>query len=581
MLNIMMFRRATLCLLFLAIMVIGVTQHALAHGSIEYPVSRVYQCYLEGPENPQSEACKAAVLVGGTQQFYDWTGVNLLAADQHRTLIPDGKLCSAGKESHKGLDLARSDWRSQAITADQNGTIEFVFRATAPHSTQYFDFYVTRDGYDPTQPLQWSDLEATPFCHITSVTLADGRYRMSCPLPQGKSGNHLIYNIWQRDDSAEAFYSCIDVEFTDPNVTPSPTSTPATPTPTATPTAPSATHACQVKYTITSQWDGGFNADVVLTNPRATPINGWTLTWSFPSNQRITRLWNGNVSQTGSGVTVTNESWNGVLATGGKATIGFSATLQGTNPTPVTFLLNGMTCSSASPSATPTPTTVGGTLTPTATPSATALPGGGDKEVVAYFTQWGIYDRNYHVKNIVTSGAAGNITVINYAFGNVVNGECIMTTQAGVMDGYADYQKSYTAGESVDGQADRWDQPLRGNFNQLKKLKQQYPHLKVLISLGGWTWSGGFHAAAKSEASRQKLAASCIDIYIRGNLPVADNAGGTSAAADLFDGIDIDWEYPGHPGVGNPYGPEDTHNFTSSQNHRRESTIVSGYRHLS
>jgi chitinase len=182
--------------------------------------------------------------------------------------------------------------------------------------------------------------------------------------------------------------------------------------------------------------------------------------------------------------------------------------------------------------------------------------------VVAYFTQWGIYGRNYHVKNMVTSGAARKITTINYAFGTIVNGECVMTTQAGVMDAFADYQKSYTTAESVDGQADQWNQPLRGNFNQLKKLKQQYPHLKLLISLGGWTWSGGFHEAAKTAASRQKVVASCLDIYIRGNLPVVDNAGGPGAAAGLFDGIDIDWEYPGDPGIGNPYGPEDTHNFT-------------------
>ena len=131
----------------------------------------------------------------------------------HREIIPDGKLCSGGKDLFKGIDLARNDWPSTIIAPDQNGSFEFVFHATAPHSTDYFRFYVTEDGYNPLSPLNWSDLEDTPFCTINDVTLENGRYRMDCPLPQDKSGKHVIYTIWQRDDSTEAFYTCIDVEF--------------------------------------------------------------------------------------------------------------------------------------------------------------------------------------------------------------------------------------------------------------------------------------------------------------------------------------------------------------------------------
>ena len=89
-----------------------------------------------------------------------------------------------------------------------------------------------------------------------------------------------------------------------------------------------------------------------------------------------------------------------------------------------------------------------------------------------------------------------------------------MVNQSGIMDAYADYQKSYTDTESVDGVADVWDQPLRGSFNQLKKLKVMYPNIKVLISLDGWTWSAGFHEAALTAENREKTASSCIDIYI-------------------------------------------------------------------
>ncbi|WP_345779035.1 glycosyl hydrolase family 18 protein [Lysobacter sp. S4-A87] len=185
--------------------------------------------------------------------------------------------------------------------------------------------------------------------------------------------------------------------------------------------------------------------------------------------------------------------------------------------------------------------------------SATTLTGGGgtgNKRVIGYFVQWGIYSRNYRVKNIDTSGSAAKMTHINYAFGNVRNNRCeVGVTQAsdpntGVGgDAFADYTKAFGAGESVSGTADTWNQPLRGSWNQLKQLKAKYPNLKVLISLGGWTYSRNFSSAA-SAANRQAFVASCVDAYIRGNVPVTDGAGGPGAAAGVFDGIDIDWEYP-------------------------------------
>ena len=192
-----------------------IVEQAFSHGSMETPVSRIYNCFLENPENPKSDACKAAVEQGGTQALYDWNGVNQgNANDMHREIIPDGKLCSAGKELFKGMDLARNDWHTTMIAPNGSGNFEFVFIATAPHSTKYYRFYVTEDGYNPLNLLKWTDLEESPFCTITDVTLENGRYKMSCPFPQGKSGKHIIYSIWQRDDSPEAFYTCMDVEFT-------------------------------------------------------------------------------------------------------------------------------------------------------------------------------------------------------------------------------------------------------------------------------------------------------------------------------------------------------------------------------
>ncbi|MFE9774139.1 glycoside hydrolase family 18 protein [Streptomyces sp. NPDC005931] len=144
-------------------------------------------------------------------------------------------------------------------------------------------------------------------------------------------------------------------------------------------------------------------------------------------------------------------------------------------------------------------------------------------KVIGYFTEWGTYDRKYYVKNIDTSGSARKLTHINYAFGNVTGGKCAMG------DSYAATERAYTAGESVDGVADTWDQPLRGTFNQLRELKKKHPGIKVLWSFGGWTWSGGFGEAAKNPAA---FARSCYDLVEK------------SQWADVFDGIDIDWEYP-------------------------------------
>ncbi|MGX2998387.1 glycoside hydrolase family 18 protein [Streptomyces sp. JNUCC 64] len=144
-------------------------------------------------------------------------------------------------------------------------------------------------------------------------------------------------------------------------------------------------------------------------------------------------------------------------------------------------------------------------------------------KVVGYFTEWSVYGRNYHVNNIQTSGAVNRLTHINYGFGTVKDGKC------GIGDEYAALDRIYPAHQSVDGVADTWDQPLRGNINQLKELKARNPQIKVIWSFGGWTWSSGFAQAARNPAA---FAESCHRLV---NDP---------RWAGVFDGIDIDWEYP-------------------------------------
>jgi GH18 family chitinase/lysophospholipase L1-like esterase len=199
---------------------------------------------------------------------------------------------------------------------------------------------------------------------------------------------------------------------------------------------------------------------------------------------------------------------------------------------------------------------------------------------VAYFDEWSIYANGFYPKALDTEGIAGKLTALNYAFENIdpVNLTCLAANHAagtdstdptaydGASDAWGDYEMGYTSANSVDGSTDTWGQPLEGNFNQLKELKVKYPNLKILMSLGGWTYSKFFSDVAATQASRQKFVSSCIDMYINGNLPVLSGspAGGQGVAAGIFDGFDIDWESPNDPAanVGNHYGPQDTANFT-------------------
>ncbi len=196
------------------------------------------------------------------------------------------------------------------------------------------------------------------------------------------------------------------------------------------------------------------------------------------------------------------------------------------------------------------PVLLGVLLTLSATNPAPAAAVAG-KQVVGYFASWDIYDRLYFVKNIATSGSAGRLTVLNYAFANIGS-----DLRCAIGDPWADYQVPFSANQAVNGVADNQSQALLGNFNQLRELKAKYPKLKVVISIGGWTWSDKFSDAALP-ANRAAFVSSCIDMFIRGNF-----APGVSRAG-IFDGIDIDWEYPGECGETCNYRAEDTQNYTA------------------
>ena len=164
-----------------------------------------------------------------------------------------------------------------------------------------------------------------------------------------------------------------------------------------------------------------------------------------------------------------------------------------------------------------------------------------NKIVGAYFEEWSIYGAGYNVADVEKSGGASVLTHLFYAFANVNDdGQCA------IADSWADFQTPYLP--SVSGQP--YNGPLYGNFAALLQLKQLHPNLKVLISIGGASASNtaNFSAAGMTAAGRTKLASSCIDMFVNGNV-----AQGFSTAG-LFDGVDLDWEFPTQA---------DTSNFTS------------------
>ena len=358
----------------------------------------------------------------------------------------------------------------------------------------------------------------------------------------------------------------------------------------------------RVEFSVPQAWDGGYTGGIGIENLGSEAIEGWEL--RFRGGAEITSLWNGEWSIDGEYDVVRNVPWSVTIPPGSVLDLGFGGNGVFTrdvsdctlNGIPVEIVYGEGTGDGgggegggggdgegdgngegggSSPG--PCPGDVNGDgvvdgadlglmLAGWNAPGEGDLNGDGvvdgadlglllaawgecpdlgDTKVVAYYIEWGVYGRNYQPADMPLE----KITHVNYAFANIG-----ADNRIAIGDPYAAIEKLYPG--------DAWDQPYAGTYNQLNNvLREQYPHIKTLISVGGWTWSGRFSDVALTSESRSVFAESCVD-FIR---------------AYNFDGVDIDWEYPVGGGLpSNTNRPEDGVNYTLLLQELRSQLEVAG-----
>ncbi|MGV9338719.1 lytic polysaccharide monooxygenase [Streptomyces sp. NPDC003688] len=181
---------------------------ALAHGAPTSPASRVYACSPDGG-SAGTAACRAAIAANGGASFAAWDNLRVPGVNgRDRQVIPDGKLCSGNLSAYRGLDLARADFPATRLTAGARLTMTYT--SPIAHAGT-FKLYLSKPGYDPSKPLKWSDLPATPFAEVKDPPLTNGAYHIRATVPSGRTGRQMLYTIWQTSSTPDTYYSCSDV----------------------------------------------------------------------------------------------------------------------------------------------------------------------------------------------------------------------------------------------------------------------------------------------------------------------------------------------------------------------------------
>ena len=197
---------------------------ALGHGTLVYPMSRVYRVYESNPENPAFELARDAIAIDGTGSYYSWNEVSRNIPEAVRAGLPpgydyspwapDGQLASGGRidredfaRTYRGLDQVSPQWPATSVAAGE--TIEVDFFATAPHDPSVWDVWMTTNDWRPDLALTWDRME---YLGRPEVRFSENHYYFDLEIPAGRSGRQVLWVAWQRDDPVgEVFFSASDL----------------------------------------------------------------------------------------------------------------------------------------------------------------------------------------------------------------------------------------------------------------------------------------------------------------------------------------------------------------------------------
>jgi hypothetical protein len=273
-----------------------------------------------------------------------------------------GTVTSSWSTSQPGggnaYDVAYDIWFNQApTTSGQPNGAELMIWLNHNGSVQPFGSQVASNvsiggrGYNVWFGNQgWNTISYTMTSPATSVSNLDIDQVVADAVSRGYIQNswYLIdveagFELWQGGAGLATTSFSVSTGGSSPSPSPSPTSASPSPSPSPSPTQ-TGTANCSVTYSLVNSWQGGFQGQAVIKNTGGGTVNGWTLAWTFPGDQKISQLWNGSYTQSGEAVRVTNASYNAAIPPGGTVTVGFTGTFTSNDTSPSAFTLNGAPC---------------------------------------------------------------------------------------------------------------------------------------------------------------------------------------------------------------------------------------------
>lgn len=201
---------------------------ATSHGYMDSPKARQAFCQAQGGywwpkdgSNIPNLACRAAFLESGHVQFIQEHEFAVNTPDYLNQAaveanVPDGTLCAAGSHEKRGMNLPSSHWQKTVVRPNSHGDIQIRYRATTPHNPSFWQFYLTKPGFNSaTDTLTWSNVELVQsHDNIDFVKDPDGKryYEMNVAIPADRTGEAVLFSRWQRNDVVgEGFYNCSDI----------------------------------------------------------------------------------------------------------------------------------------------------------------------------------------------------------------------------------------------------------------------------------------------------------------------------------------------------------------------------------